>query len=219
MSVGESGEVGRGGGPRRRVHRLGEAEIEDLDLALGRELDVPGLEVPVDDSLLVSGLERLGDLAGDGEDLFEREGAALQPLGEILSLDELHDEGADTARLLEAVDRGDVGVLQLGEELRFALEARETLGVGGECLGQDLDRDLAPELRVGRPVDDPHPALAERAGDLVGSEAASGRETHRVVPLLFSPENQSSTSSMRLMAGSGLTGWMRRKREPSLVML
>ena len=81
-------------------------------------------------------------------------GPALQPLGEVLALDELHDEGADAARLLEAVDRGDVRVLELGEELRLALEAREALGVGGERLGQDLDRDLALQLRVGRAVDD-----------------------------------------------------------------
>ena len=92
----------------------------------------------MDDPLLVRGLERLGDLAGDGESLFEREGAALQPLGEILSLDELHDEGADSARLLEAVDRGDVRVLELGEELRFALEAREASASAANASGRTL---------------------------------------------------------------------------------
>ena len=124
-------------------------------------------------------------------------GAALQPLGEVLALDELHDEGADAARLLEAVDRGDVRVLELGEELRLALEAGEAVGVGGERLGEDLDRDLALQLRVGRAVDDPHPALAERAGDLVAAEAGSRAQAHRALPPRFSPENQSSTSSMR----------------------
>jgi hypothetical protein len=72
----------------------------------------------------VRGLERLGDLPGDGEGLVEGERPALQPLGEVLALDELHDEGADAARLLEAVDRGDVRVLQLGQDLRLALETR-----------------------------------------------------------------------------------------------
>ena len=133
----------------------------------------------MDDSLLVRRLEGLGDLAGDGEGLVERERPALQPLGEVLALDELHDEGAHAARLLEAVDRGDVGVLQLGEDLRLALEAGEAVGVRGERLRQDLDRDLALELRVGRPVDDAHAALAERGGDLVGAEA---RADHRARP-------------------------------------
>ncbi len=130
----------------RRVHRLGEAEVEDLDLAVRRELDVCGLEVAVDDPLLVRLLHRLGDLPGDGERLVERERPSLQPLGEVLARHELHHEGAHAVRLLEAVDRGDVGVLQLGQELRLALEAREALRVPGEVLRQDLDRDLALEL-------------------------------------------------------------------------
>ena len=65
-----------------------------------------------------------------GERLVERQRAAREPLGEVLALDQLHDEGADAARLLEAVDRGDVRVLERGEHLRLALEAREALGVG-----------------------------------------------------------------------------------------
>ena len=132
----------------------------------------------MDDPLLVGRLERLGDLPGDGKGLVQGKGPALQPLGEVVALDELHDEGAHAARLLEAVDRGDVGVLELGEDLRLALEPREAFGVLGEGLGQDLDRDLALQLRVGRAVDDTHPALAERGGDLVGSEAGAGDEAH-----------------------------------------
>jgi len=43
-------------------------------------------------------------------------------------------------------------VLELGEELRFALEARETLRILDECLRQDLDRDVASQLGVGGAV-------------------------------------------------------------------
>ena len=58
-------------------------------------------------------------------------GPALQPLGEVLALDQLHDEEALHAdrALLEAVDGGDAGVIQRGEQLRLALEAGEALGV------------------------------------------------------------------------------------------
>ena len=78
---------GRGDG--RRVHgvarradrglgaqRLGEAEVEHLDGAVVADLDVGGLEVAMDDALLVRGLERLGDLAGDGQRLGQRDRAA-----------------------------------------------------------------------------------------------------------------------------------------------
>jgi hypothetical protein len=41
---------------------LGQAEVEHLDLAVGRHLHLRGLQVAVDDALLVGSLERLGDL-------------------------------------------------------------------------------------------------------------------------------------------------------------
>ena len=71
---------------------LGEAEVEHLHLAVRRELDVGGLQVAVDDALLVRLLERLGDLLRDRERLVDRDRAALQPLGEVLAGDELHRE-------------------------------------------------------------------------------------------------------------------------------
>ena len=81
------------------------------------------------------------------------------------------------AARLEAVDRGDVGVIELGEELRFALEARQALLVLGEGGRQDLDRHLALQARVGGAIDLAHAALAELGGDLVGAEALAD---HRV---------------------------------------
>ena len=55
---------------RRLVTR--EAEVEDLGVAVLREEDVLGLEVAVDDPLLVGGGEALGDLVGDREGALER---------------------------------------------------------------------------------------------------------------------------------------------------
>ena len=45
----------------------GEAEVEDLDVAVLRQEDVLGLDVAVDDPLLVGRGEPLGDLPGDVE--------------------------------------------------------------------------------------------------------------------------------------------------------
>ena len=64
-------------------------------------------------------------------------------------------------------------MVELREQLRFALEARQALLVRGERRRQDLDRDVAPELGVGRPVDLAHAALAQLGGDLVGAEAGA----------------------------------------------
>ena len=50
--------------------------------------------------------------------------------------------------------------------------------IGGR---QDLDGDLASELRVARAVDLAHASGSEERGDLVGSELAAGRALHPVV--------------------------------------
>src|SRR4029079_7178406 len=84
-------------------------------------------------------------------------------------------------RLLEAENRGDIRVMELGEELGLALEARQALGVAEEGLGEQLDRHLAPQARVRGAIDPAHPALAELASDLVGAEPDAGLELHDAI--------------------------------------
>ena len=80
------------------------AEVEHLDDALIRDLDVRGLEFAVDDAELVRGLERFGDLHRDGQCFFERNRACLDAIGDW-TFDELEDEGVYAAGFFDAVDR------------------------------------------------------------------------------------------------------------------
>ena len=65
--------------------------------------------------------------------------------------------------------------------LRLAREAGESRARSpASLLGQDLDRDLAAQPRVARPVDLAHPARAERGEDLVRPEPCSGGERHEL---------------------------------------
>jgi hypothetical protein len=61
-------------------------------------------------------------------------------------------------------------MIERGQCLCFAREPREPVRVLSERLGQYLDRDLAVELRVARPIDLAHATGAERAEDLEGAE-------------------------------------------------
>ena len=76
--------------------------------------------------------------------------------------------------------------------LRLALEPRERVGIRGDGLGQNLDRDVPVELPVPRPVHLPHPARAERREDLVGAEARAGGKRH------FRPSTMYRSDSVRL---------------------
>ncbi len=97
------------------------------------DLDVRGLEVAMHDAFLVRRLERLGDLARDGERLVGRERAMREPLRERRPFDQLHHQRACAGRLFEPEDRGDVRMMELREKLRLALETGQTLLVLGEC--------------------------------------------------------------------------------------
>jgi len=60
-------------------------------------------------------------------------------------------------------------MIQRGEQLRLSLEARHALAIRDELLGQNLDRDVAPQLAVASPIDFAHPTRTEGRQDLVGA--------------------------------------------------
>ena len=158
--------------------RLGEAEVEELDLPLRGHLDVRRLQVAVEDPLGVRGVERVCDVPRDDESAGDGDRAFCEELLDRLARNELHDEKADAVRPLEAVDAGDIRVVEGGEELGLALEAGRALDVVHEFLGKDLDGDLAAEARVARPPDLAHAAGSEKVDDLVRTEAGPGNDRH-----------------------------------------
>jgi len=60
-------------------------------------------------------------------------------------------------------------MVQLGDGLRFSLEALFPLGALGEMLGQNFDRDRPLEADVGGLVDLAHAAGSNGSDDLVGA--------------------------------------------------
>jgi hypothetical protein len=63
-------------------------------------------------------------------------------LRQILALDEFHHERTRVLRLFDSVDGGNVGMVQGGEDFRFALKTRQPVGVSCQRRRQDLDGDL-----------------------------------------------------------------------------
>ena len=175
MIVGECGHVaGRRRARSNRRERFGEAEVQHLHGAVFADLDVRGLQIAVDDSLIVRRFERLGDLLRNRERLRERNRALCDPLGKRRAFNQLHDQRMDPVRVFESVDVCDVRMVERRQHLRFALETRESLRVGGEEVRQNLDGDVTVQPRVACPIDFAHSAGPEGGQDFVGAEASAG---------------------------------------------
>ena len=142
---------------------LCQPEVQHLHHALGRDLDVGGFEIAMDDPRLVGGVERVGDLLRDGQQPRRSERAPRTRSVQRVALDQLQHQGRRVAGVFETVDRPDVRMIERREQSCFAFEARQPIGIGRERRRQDLDRDVAPELRVVRAIHLAHPARARDA--------------------------------------------------------
>jgi hypothetical protein len=65
-------------------------------------------------------------------------------------------------------------MIQRGQHLRFALEARHACGIAGEGLGQDLQGYVAVQFGIPSAIDFSHPTRAECADDLIRTDFCSG---------------------------------------------
>ena len=72
--------------------------------------------------------------------------AARDALREILAFDEFHHEGRDAGTLFEAIDAGDVRLVQRREGLRFARESGEPIRIVANESGRTLSATLRLSL-------------------------------------------------------------------------
>ena len=128
---------------------LGETEVQHLYRAVRPQLDIAGLQVAVNDAFFVRAFERIGDLPRDFQGFVERNRAVRDALGQRGTLDQLHDQRA----VFDAVNGGNVWVIEGGQDLGLAVEASETVGVRGEGVRQQLDGDVTAEPGVGSAPD------------------------------------------------------------------
>ncbi len=94
--------------------------------------------------------------AAIGSSFFDRQRAAGEKLPQRRALHPLHRDVGDPALRPDVVDRDDVGVIERRGRPRLLLETLQPLRVRRQLRRQHLDRDLAREPRVPRPVDLPH---------------------------------------------------------------
>ena len=113
--------------------QLGQAEVENLDAPVGGDEEILGLEVAVDDPLLVRGRQAARDLARAYSTAF-RTGSG--PRGAARAASPLRAAPTTTIRRAfvgaDVVDGEDVRMIQRAGGARFLLEAAQPVGVGGK---------------------------------------------------------------------------------------
>jgi hypothetical protein len=147
--------------------------------------DIRRLQVAVDDTLQMGGIYRVADLPEQAQDSTHRKGAIPDKLIQRLAVDVVHHivkaSGGDT----RIMDGDDIGVMELPQNLHFAIETRSIHGPGEGTLLHDLDGDPAMDSLLDRFVDDrlqghrSHEDSAdERTAAGIGVTRARGRKSH-----------------------------------------
>ena len=90
--------------------------------------------------------------------------------------DQLHDNGSNRPQFLDAVNLCDMWMIERGEDVGFALEARHALGIQREGIGQDLESHVATQSGVGGAIHLAHAAGANGGEDLIRPEASAQGE-------------------------------------------
>ncbi len=127
----------------------------------------------MDDATLVSDIECIDNLARDRHRLRRWHWPPHDAIGERRPLDQLHHQRV----VLDAVDGGDIRMIEGGEDLRLAREARQPGRIRGQGGRDQLDRNVASELGVGGAIHLAHGTLAEFGAEaVVGDRVRHGGE-------------------------------------------
>ena len=145
-------------------------------MTVSRDEEILGLQVAMDDALAVRRGETPRNLERVVDSLLLRDRTGVELSAQRLSLEKLHHRVRDPCLRAEVEDGQDVRMGKRRDRFRLALEASQRVGIGGDGLREDLDRDVPVQLVIPRAVDLPHATSADRREDLVSAERRPGWE-------------------------------------------
>jgi len=121
----------------------------------------------MNDAFGVGGFEGIGDLRGEGKDSIDGHSLASDETAEGLAFHVFHGDKRMAGLFADIVDGADVGMIEGGSGLGFALKTGKGALVSDDGEGKKLERDEAMEASVLRFVDDAHAASADFFDDAV----------------------------------------------------
>ena len=112
-------------------------------------------------------MQRVGDLEGKSQRESDRQRTVRQTMFERFAVEQRHHEVMHTIGLADIMDPAHVRMIELRYGVGLSFESRAAFPVIGDIGGEDLDRDVAIEPAVSRPIDFAHPTSAEERVDFV----------------------------------------------------
>jgi len=164
-------------GGRCLLPQLRQTKVQELRTRLGQH-DVAGLQITVRDSLAVRLVERVGDLDGVLQNLFERKRTFLEAFRQRLPFEMLHHQEISAVLVPDVVEGADVRMVQAGDGASFALEALAQFGSIGKVIRKDFDGNGALQTRIAGAVHLTHPTRTNRGEDFIGPEALATEDRH-----------------------------------------
>ena len=132
-----------------------------------RDEDVRGLDVTVNDTLGVGGVQSVGNLDPKRKDRLQFHGAGGDQMLEGRAVEELHDEESAASFLADVVNGADIGMVESGCSFGFAAKTLQRLAVLRQVFGKKLESDEAAETSVLGLVNHAHTAAAKLFNDPV----------------------------------------------------
>ena len=130
----------------------------------------------MDDAGAVSGIESVGDLGTEIEQILERQRPTRDTRLQRFPFEQLHHHELLPLMLADVVERADMRMTQRRDDSRFAQEAVHRLRIRSRFDGQQLDCDVTPEARVLSFIHHPHAAAAKLGEDAI---VRDGEADHR----------------------------------------
>ena len=196
--------------------QLGQSEIQHLGVSPIGDEDVGGFNVPMNDPFSMGGIQSVGHLDSQIQQLSGVKRPVGHPFLEGLTHQKLHDHEGLAVVISDVVNDADVGMIQCRGGPGFALEAFQGLVIPGQGLGQELHRHLAAQPGVFRPVDHAHSTPTQFFQDLI---VGNGLTNHRAVPALFLDANpaghREQSCSGRSMSGPPDSARSSRRAPPT----
>jgi hypothetical protein len=142
-------------------------------LDAGGDENIGRFDVAMNDAFGVCGVERVGDLDAETKRIFERKRLVAYGVLQSVAFEAFHDDERVTVYFADFMDGADIGMIQRGGGLSFALETQKSLLIPRDVVREKFQRDKPAKLGVFGFVDDAHASAAEFFEDKKMCEGAA----------------------------------------------